>query len=104
MKPFISMFIRTRLKEGSIERTSASRSKKENDMRVGPRDRRGQITNKLPLSERKLHIEAKKQVDNWECDTVIGANHKGYVVTMFERKNEYTVMTNLSKKNFEFLS
>ena len=44
------------------------------------RDRRGQIPNRRPLSERPLHIEARLQVGHWECDTVIGASHKGAVV------------------------
>jgi len=51
------------------------------------RDRRGQIPNRRPLSERPLHIEARRQVGHWECDTVIGASHKGAVVTMVERKS-----------------
>ena len=51
------------------------------------RDRRGQIPNRRPLSERPLHIEARRQVGHWEYDTVIGASHKGAVVTMVERKS-----------------
>jgi len=56
------------------------------------RDRRGQIPNRRPLSERPLHIEARRQVGHWECDTVIGASHKGAVVTMVERKSGYAVL------------
>jgi IS30 family transposase len=50
------------------------------------RDRRGQIPNRRPFSERPLYIEARRQVCHWECDTVIGASHKGAVVTMVERE------------------
>ena len=32
------------------------------------RDRRGQIPNRRPLSERAAHIEGRKQVGHWECD------------------------------------
>jgi IS30 family transposase len=62
------------------------------------RDRRGQIPNRRPLSERPLHIEARRQVGHWECDTVIGASHKGAVVTMVERKSGYAVMAKVSNK------
>jgi IS30 family transposase len=65
---------------------------------AGSRDRRGQIPNRRPLSERPLHIEARKQVGHWECDTVIGASHKGAVVTMVERKSGYAVMAKVSNK------
>jgi IS30 family transposase len=44
-----------------------------------------------------LHIEARKQVGHWECDTVIGASHKGAVATMVERKSGYAVMAKVKK-------
>jgi IS30 family transposase len=71
---------------------------------AGGRDRRGQIPNRRPLSERPLQIEARKQVGHWECDTVIGANHKGAVVTMVERKSGYTVMAKVTNKTSELVS
>ena len=67
-------------------------------------DRRGQIPNRRPLSERPLHIEARRQVGHWECDTVIGANHKGAVVTMVEHKSGYGVMGNVTNKSSEVVS
>jgi IS30 family transposase len=71
---------------------------------AGGRDRRGQIPSRRPLSERPLQIEARKQVGHWECDTVIGANHKGAVVTMVERKSGYAVMAKVSNKTCELVS
>jgi len=71
---------------------------------AGDRDRRGQIPNRRPLSERPLHIEARRQVGHWECDTVMGANHKGAVVTMVERKSGYAVMAKVSNKTSELVS
>ena len=68
------------------------------------RDRRGQIPNRRPLSERPLHIEARRQVGHWECDTVIGASHKGAVVTLVERKSGYAVMAKVEKKTSELVS
>ena len=32
---------------------------------------------------------------HWECDTVIGANHKGAVVTMVERTTLFTVLAHM---------
>jgi IS30 family transposase len=63
------------------------------------RVRRGQIPNRRPLSERPAHIEGRQQVGHWECDTVIGANHKQAIVTVVERKSGYAVMAKVSNKN-----
>ena len=65
---------------------------------AGGREWRGQIPNRRPLSERPLHIEARKQIGHWECDTVIGASHKGAVVTMVECKSWYAVLAKVVKK------
>jgi transposase, IS30 family len=62
------------------------------------RDRRGQIPNRRPLSERPAHIEVRQQVGHWECDTVIGANHKQAIVMVVERKSGYAVMAKVSNK------
>jgi len=68
------------------------------------RDRRGQIPNRRPLSERLARVEGRKQVGHWECDTVIGANHKQAIVTVVERKSEYAVMAKVSNKTVDLVS
>jgi IS30 family transposase len=50
------------------------------------------------MSELPLHIEARKQVDYWECDTFIGASHYCAVVTKVDHKSGYTVMPKVEKK------
>ena len=71
---------------------------------AGGRDRRGQIPHRRPLSDRPVHIELRKQVGHWECDTVIGANHKGAIVTMVERKSGFRVIVKVSQKTSELVS
>jgi IS30 family transposase len=68
------------------------------------RDRRGQIPNRRPLRDRPSHIEARKQVGHWECDTVIGANHKGAIVTMVERKSGFGVIVKVAHKTSDLVS
>jgi IS30 family transposase len=67
------------------------------------RDRRGQIPNRRPLSERPAHIDKRLQVGHWECDTVIGANHKQAIVTVVERKSGYAVMAKVSNKTADLV-
>ena len=40
---------------------------------------------------------------HWECDTVIGASHKGAVVTMVERKSGYAVIAKVPNKTSELV-
>jgi IS30 family transposase len=67
------------------------------------RDRRGQIPNRRPLRERPAHIDKRLQVGHWECDTVIGANHKQAIVTVVERKSGYAVMAKVSNKTADLV-
>jgi IS30 family transposase len=62
------------------------------------RDRRGQIPNRRPISERPSHIEDRKQVGYWEGDTVIGAAHKQAIVTLVERKSGFAVLAKVPNK------
>ena len=67
------------------------------------RDRRGQIPERRPLTERPAHVEGRKQVGHWECDTVIGANQKQAIVTVVERKSGYAVIAKLSNKTVDLV-
>ncbi len=68
------------------------------------RERRGQIIGRLPLSERPVYIQERKHVGHWEGDTVIGANHKGAIVTLVERKSWYAVLAKAANKTAGMVS
>ena len=70
----------------------------------GGRDRQGQIPHRRPLSDRPSHIEARTQVGHWECDTVIGANHKGSILTIVERKSSFGVIVKVAHKTSDLVS
>ena len=46
---------------------------------------RGCIPNRVDISERPAIVEDKERIGDWELDTVIGAGHKGVLVTMVDR-------------------
>ncbi len=56
------------------------------------------------MSERPAYIEGRKQIGHWECDTVIGAKHKGAIVTVVERKSGYAVIAKVSNKTADLVS
>ena len=90
--------------QGGVLWKSLRCQKQKRKRYAGGRDRRGQIPNRRPLSDRPLHIEARRQVGHWECDTVIGASHKGAVVTMVERKSGYAVLAKVVNKTSDLVS
>ena len=61
-------------------------------------DRRGQIPNRRPLSERPVHIKGRKQVGHWECDAAIGAKYKQVIMTVVKRKSGFVVVAKASNK------
>jgi IS30 family transposase len=67
------------------------------------RDRRGLILNRCPISERPSHIEDRKQVGHWECDTVIGAAHTQAIVTLVELKRGFAVLAKVSNKSADLV-
>ena len=77
---------------------------KEKALRQWARPPRANPQPRRPLSERPAHIEGRKQVGHWECDTVIGANHKQAIVTVVERKSGYAVMAKVSNKTVDLVS
>lgn len=62
------------------------------------RGRRGQIPNRRSLNERPAHIEARKHIGHWECDTVSGPNRMQAIETVVEPKNGYAVISMVSNK------
>ena len=65
------------------------------------RDRRGQIPNRRPISERPAHVEDRKQIGHWEGDTVIGVAHQQAIVTLVERKSGFVLIKKLKARTKE---
>jgi IS30 family transposase len=70
----------------------------------GGRDRRGQIADRRPISERPAYVEKRRQVGHWEGDTIIGANHKQAIVSLVERKTGYAILVKVSQKTSDLVS
>lgn len=68
------------------------------------RDRRGQIPNRRPISQRPSHIDARRQIGHWEGDTIVGAAHKQAIVTLVERKSGYAVLAKVSHRSADLVS
>jgi IS30 family transposase len=77
------------------------RCQKKRRKRAGGRDRRGQIPDRTSIEERPEIVSERKRLGDWEGDTIIGAAHKGAVLTLVDRMSGYTLLGALPKKESE---
>ena len=75
------------------------RRKKKYRKRLGSKDKRGKIKNQVNIRERPEIVEKRKRVGDFEVDLVIGANHKGVLLTINELTTGYTKVRKLKTKN-----
>ena len=66
--------------------------------------RRGQIPNRRGIEERSAAVETRRRVGHWEADTVIGAAHKGALVTLVERKSGMLLIKKVDFKRADLVS
>ncbi len=74
------------------------RCQKKRRKRINGRDRRGIIPNRASIDLRPGIVDERSRLGDWEGDTIIGARHKGAVLTLVERKSGYTLLGALPKK------
>ena len=74
------------------------RSQKKQRKRYSGYVRRGQIPNRVSIDERPLIVTTKGRFGDWEADTIIGARHKGGILSVVERKSKLTRLSKLATK------
>jgi IS30 family transposase len=74
---------------------------KKKRKRYGKRDFRGKIPDRVGIEKRPKIVAAKKRLGDWEADTLIGTHHRGAVVSVVERKSQFTVLGQVSQKTAE---
>jgi len=53
---------------------------------------RGSIPDRIDISERPLIVNEKIRMGDWEADTIIGACHRGVIVSIVERYSKFTLL------------
>ena len=79
-------------------------NQKKRQKRYGSKDSRGQIKNRVMIDQRPKEVEEKSRIGDWEIDTIIGANHKGALVTIVERVSKYTLIGNVPQKQAKLVA
>src|SRR5271169_914837 len=81
---------------GNLWRCLRRRGKRYNK-RAGKNAGRGLIPNRIDISERPAIVARKTRLGDWEGDTVVGAGHKGGLLTLVERKTQLAKITKLPR-------
>lgn len=71
---------------------------KKYNKRKGKNSGRGLIPNRVDIDQRPSVVAAKSRIGDWEADTIIGANHRGAVMSHVERNLRQTLIADLSSK------
>lgn len=74
------------------------RSQKKQRKRYGGHARRAQIPNRISIDQRPPIVARKSRIGDWEADTIIGARHKGAILSCTERKSKLTLLRKLESK------
>ena len=74
------------------------RSQKKQRKRYGGYIRRGQIPNRTSIEKRPQIVARKGRFGDWEADTIVGARHKGGILSAVERKSKLTRLRKLATK------
>ncbi len=93
---------RDKLSGGDLHTHLRCRQKRKK--RYGKYDKRGKMVDRVGIEERPAIVELNSRTGDWEGDTVEGARHQGYLLTLVERRAKYLVARHLVHKNAEATS
>ena len=70
----------------------------------GSKDSRGVIPDRKSISERPLDADERKRLGDWEGDTLVGARHKGSILSLVDRRSRYCMLTLLPDRTSQRVS
>ena len=94
----IYQYIREDKQDGGLLYKHLRRKGKKYNHRVSGKAGRGYIPNRLDIEQRPQIIEDKGRIGDWEGDTIIGAEHKGAIVSYLERRSKFTLLAKVPDK------
>ncbi len=60
---------------------------------------RGTIIDRVMIDKRPKIVEKKSRIGDWEIDTVVGKDHKGFLVTVVDRKSKFSIIKYVPTKH-----
>ena len=86
---------------GDLYKSLRQSNKKRRKKYSSNANTRGQIKDRVSITERPQVVENKARLGDWEGDTVVGKDHKGFLVTLVERKSKLTLIEKVKDKSAE---
>ena len=77
---------------------------KKRRKRSGSYSKRGQITNRTPISQRPDSVDKRTTFGHWEGDLVLGTKSNGVMITLVERKSGTTRIKKVASKEEKVVS
>ena len=65
---------------------------------------RGCIPDRVDITARPPIVETKSRIGDWEGDTIIGAKHKGAIVSYVDRHSKFTLLKKIDRKMAELVT
>jgi IS30 family transposase len=89
---------------GALWRNLRLAGRNKRRKRYGKRDCRGKIPNRTGIEDRPAIVEARTRIGDWEADLVSGARHRGFLVTLVERKSRLSLLGHVARKKADAVS
>jgi len=83
---------------GDLYRNLRIAGGKKRRKRYGKKDWRGKIPNRVDIDQRPTIVEEKTRIGDWEADLVSGVHHRGFLVTLVDRKSKFTLIGQVERK------
>jgi len=90
--------LQDKIKGGDLYLKLRIAGKKRKRKRYGIKDLRGKIPNRVDIDQRPVLVDKKTRIGDWEADLVSGAHHRGFLVTLVDRKSKYTLIGHVKQK------
>ena len=58
----------------------------------------GHIPGRVDIADRPSVVEEKSRIGDWELDTIVGARHRGALVSSVERGSKFTFLERVDVK------
>jgi len=65
---------------------------------------RGTIIERVMIDRRPKIVEKKSRIGDWEIVTMVGKDHKGFLVTVVDRKSKFSIIKSVPTKHAEVVT
>jgi IS30 family transposase len=95
-----ALILKDEKNKGELWKNLRHKRKKYNK-RLGKNAGRGLISNRRDISERSAEVEKKERFGDFELDTIVGADHKGAIVSAVDRASKYVLLRLVQRSTAE---